>query len=108
MHVAVPILKKESMMIIGHPRRTNEVEIHETLRLNGSEIQRVNKTKSLGVIVDEGRNWEEQLKNMKRKIRVGLTSVKMLQNILSQSQLSNVYRALVKSHMRYAGIIWDS
>ena len=28
-------------MIIGHPRRNNKVEIHETLRLNGSDIKRV-------------------------------------------------------------------
>ena len=40
--------------------------------------------KSLGVIVDEGLNWEEQFKIF-----------------LPQSQLSNVYRDLVESHMRY-------
>ena len=39
----------------------------ETLRLNGSDIKRVKKTKSLGVIVDEGLNWEEQFKTVKGK-----------------------------------------
>ena len=92
--------------MIGHPRRTNKVEIHETLRLNGSDIMRVKKTKSLGVVVDEGLNWGEQFRTVKGKVHGGLTSLKKLKNILPQSQLSNVYRALVKSHMRYADVIW--
>ena len=100
--------QKTEYMIIGHPRRTNKVEIHETLRLNGADIKRVKKTKSLGVIVDEGLNWEEQFKTIKRKVSGGLTSLKKLKNILPQSQLSNVYRALVESHMRYADVIWGS
>ena len=93
-------------MIIGHPRRTNKVEVHETLRLNGSDIRPVKKTKSLGVIVEEGLNWEEQFKTVKGKVHGRLTSLKKLKNILPQSQLSNVYRALVESHMRYADVIW--
>ena len=32
--------------------------------------------------------------------------MKTLKNILPQSQLSYVYRALVESHMRYADVIW--
>ena len=95
-------------MIIGHPRRINKVEVNETLRLNDSDIKRVKKTKSLGVIVDEGLNWEEQFKTVRGKVRGGLTSLKKLKNILPQSQLSNVYRALIESHMRYADVIWGS
>ena len=68
--------KKTEYMIIGHPRRINKVEVNETLRLNDSEIKRVKKTKSLGVIVDEGLNWEEQFKTVRGKVRGGLTSLK--------------------------------
>ena len=39
--------QKTEYMIIGHPRRTNKVEIHETLRLNGSDIKRVKKPNHL-------------------------------------------------------------
>ena len=98
--------QKTEYMIIGHPRRSNAVEIHETLGLNDSDIKRVKKAKSLGVIVDEGLNWEGQLKTVKGKVNGGLTSLKTLQNILPQSQLSNVCHALVESHIRYADVIW--
>ena len=89
-------------MIIGHPRRTNKVEIHQTLRLDGSDIKRVKTTKSRGVIVDEGLNWEEQFKTVKG----GLTSLKKLKNIPLQFQLNNVYRAFVESHLLCADVIW--
>ena len=44
---------KTEYMIIGHPRRTNKVEISQLLHLNDSEIKRVTKTKSLGAMVVE-------------------------------------------------------
>ena len=59
-------------------------------------------------MVDERLNWEEQFKTVKGKVHGYLTTLKKLKNILPQSQLSNVYRALVESHMRYADVIWSS
>ena len=50
--------KKTEYMIIGHPRKINKIEVHEPLRLNDSDIKRVTNIKSLGIIVDEGLNWE--------------------------------------------------
>ena len=100
--------KKTEYMIIGHPRRTNKVEISEPLNLNDSEIKRVAKTKSLGVMVDEGLNWDDQFRKVKGKISGGLKSMKKLKNLISQSQLDHVYRALVESHLRYANVIWGS
>ena len=43
-----------------------------------------------------------------RKSTWDLASLKTLKNIVSQSQLSNVYRALVESHIRYADVIWGN
>ena len=50
-------------MFIGHPNRTNKIPEQEKLKLNGSEIKRVKKTKSLGVIIDQGLHWEDQYKS---------------------------------------------
>ena len=63
-------------MFIGHPNRTNKITEQEILKLNGSEIKRVKKTKSLGVIIDQGLNWEDQFKATKAKVRGGLASLK--------------------------------
>ena len=100
--------EKTEYMVIGHPRRINKVEISEPLNLNDSEIKRVAKTRSLGVIVDEGLNWDDQFNKVKGKVSGGLKALKKLQNLLSQSELDQVYRALVESHLRYANVIWGS
>ena len=47
-------------MVIGHQRRINEIDDLPPLELNDSEIKRVEKTKSLGVIIDEGLKWKDQ------------------------------------------------
>lgn len=59
--------KKTEYMVIRHPSKTNKEEIHDSLRLNGSDIKRVKKPKSLGVIVDDGLNCEERFKTVKGK-----------------------------------------
>ena len=96
-------------MIIGHPRRIIEVEVSEVLNLNNSEIKRVAKTKSLGVVervvVDEALNCENQISKVKEKISRGLRSLRKLKNLIPQSQLDHVYHALVKSQLRSANVI---
>ena len=93
-------------MIIGHPRNISKIEVHEPLRLNN--IKRVTNTKLLRIIVDKGLNWEQKYKTVHNKRRGGLQSLRKLKSILSQSSLSNVYRALIERHIRYADLIWGS
>ena len=90
--------QKTEYMIIGHPRRTNKILSHEPQMLNGAEIKHVKETKSLGIILDEGLNWNEQYKKVKGKVSGGLWSLKMLMKIVPQSQLVNTYHALVEGH----------
>ena len=100
--------KKTEDMIIGHPRNINKFEVHQPLRLNDSDIQQVTNTKSLRVIVDEGLNWGRQYKTVHNRGRGGLQSLRRLKSILPQCSLSNVYRALLESHMWYTDVIWGS
>ena len=95
-------------MVIGHPRRTNKILSHEPLMLNGAEIKHVKETKSLGIIVDGGLNWNEQWRKVKGKVSGGLRSLKKLMKIVPQSQLVNIYHALVESHLRHANVVWGS
>ena len=52
-------------MIVGHPQRTNKIEISEPLKLIESEIMLVAKPKSLGILVDEGLKKINNLANCK-------------------------------------------
>ena len=83
-----PDPQKTKFMIIGHPLSTRKQELPETLKLNGSELKRMEKTKYLEIISDENLNWDEQFKRVRSKINTGLMILKRLENILPQSQLN--------------------
>ena len=95
-------------MVMGHPLKTENLDLPEVLKLNNCDVKRVDKAKSLGVIIDEKLNWEEQFRRTKGKISGGFAALKRLKNVIPQSQLCNVYYALIESHLRYADVIWGS
>ena len=60
-----PNQAKTEYMIIGHSRKLNKLNISNPLTINGTDIKRVTKTKSLGVAVHESLSWHEQYKIVK-------------------------------------------
>ena len=76
--------------------------------LNNTKIKQVHKTKHLGLTVDDSLNWNEQYKSVKGKVVGGLAALRKLKNILPQSKLPDVYRALVKCHLKYANVVWGT
>ena len=67
---------KTEYMAIGHPRRIKQLEISDAMLLKGTEIKRVPKSKSLGIIVDESLTWDEQFKAVRSKVCDGLSALK--------------------------------
>ena len=86
---------KSEFMIIGHRRKLNRVgnELSNLVLIN-AVIKRVQKIKHLGINIDESLNWEKQCKTVKNKLRGGISSLRMLQDILPQRKLEQVYKAL--------------
>ena len=101
-------LKKPNTSLLAIHGGQKKIETSKPLNLNDSEIKRVAKTKSLGVMFDEGLNWDDQFSKVKGKISGGLKLLKKMKNLISQSQLDHVYRVLIESHLRYANVIWGS
>ena len=61
-----------------------------------------------GVSVDENHSWAAWHKKLKIKLKRGLSSIRKLKNILPQTRLDQVYRALLESHVRYCNEIWGA
>ena len=89
--------QKTEFMIMGHPLKTKNLDLPEVLKLNYCDVKRMEKAKSLGVIIDEKLNFEEQFRRTKRKISGGLAALKRVKNAIPQSQLCNVYYALTET-----------
>ena len=95
-------------MVIGHQRRITESGDLPLLELNDSEIKRVRKSKSLGIIINEGLKWKDQYRSLTGELVGGLSSLKKLKDVLPQSKLCDVYHALFESHLRYGNVLWGS
>ena len=100
--------EKTEFMVIDHPRRQSKLPELQPFYLDNIRIKQVHKTKYLGLTVDDKLSWNEQYKSVKGKVAGGLVSLRKLKNILPQSQLLNVYQALVESHLRYANVVWGT
>ena len=92
-------------MIIGHPLKTKDHDQQEVLQLNNCDVERVDKAKSLGVIIDEKLNWEEWFRHTKGNMRGGLEGLNRLQNVIPQSELCSINYALIESHLCYTNVI---
>ena len=98
--------EKTEFTVTDHPRRQGKLPELQPFYLDNTRINQVHKTKHLGLTVDDKLSWNEQYKSVKGKVAGGLASLRKLKNILPQSQLLNVYQALVESHLRYAHVFW--
>ena len=93
-------------MVVGHKRQTNRIHGPLEVKINGGQAKRVKKVKYLGVTVDENLTWNEQCKNLNGKIKNALSSLQKLKNILPQTKLDRVYKALLETHLRYSDELW--
>ena len=80
------------------------IELRE-IEVNLKKIGRISKTKYLGLNVDETLSWKDHYKKVKAMVKSGLSAIRKLKDILPQSKLAAVYRAVIESHLRYGKII---
>ena len=70
--------------------------------------KRVNKSKTLGVIVDEHLSWNDQIQSIVSKSSKGIGMIRRIKKFVPQSTLLKVYNAIVLSHFDYCSLVWDN
>lgn len=100
------------------PNSTGTPENHFKLRLhshcsnqlicNCPEIEKVNNTKYLGVIIDENLKWQQHISFLCKKLKYISYKFYKLNKILNINNLKTVYHALVQSVLQYGLVIWGA
>ena len=93
-------------MSLGNSKQLGKISEIGDLKVGEDEIKRVKETKCLGLTIDETLSWNQQYEIVKGKLKGGLDSIRKLRQLLPQSQLFQVYRALVVCHLRYGNLLW--
>ena len=79
-----------------------------SININNTEINRVYKTKFLGVIIDSELNWRHHITHIKNKISKTTGILLRARKALSTKHLITLYKSLILPHLTYCITIWGS
>jgi hypothetical protein len=69
-------------------------------------INRVKKTKFLGVIINDTLSWEDHVKLVKRKVNKNISVICRLCKCMPRSVLLQLYYNLINPYFEYCNIVW--
>ena len=67
---------KTEFMLIGSRQKLNSLSVIPDLEINGTQLNRVNFTKSLYVLIGENLTWSNHINAISKKISSGIGSMK--------------------------------
>ena len=98
--------EKTQMLLLSRRRRLQELE-QVDVRMGGTKVARSKKVKYLGVWIDDGLTWQDQVEAVRRKCFAGLAKLKRLRNVLPSSTKKRIFCALVQPHLDYCSVVWQ-
>ena len=100
-------INKTKLMLIGTHQRLAPVSDF-TVQCNGSVLERVEKYKYLGVVLDQNLSWKEHVEYIGKKISSRLGMLRKARKILPRNACMTLYNAIVLPLFDYCCNIWDS
>ena len=91
-------MTKTEFMLIGSRQKLNSLSVLPDLEINGTQFNRVDFTKSLGVLIDENLTWSNHINAISKKNSSGIGSIKRISRC----------HGLVQSHFDYCSVVWGN
>ena len=83
-------MTKTELMLIGSRQKLNGLSALP-LEINGTQLDKVNFTKSLGVLIDENLTWSNHINTITKKVSSGIGSSKRISHCVPPATLHNIY-----------------
>ena len=96
---------KSEYMLIGSRQRLAGIDIEPIINIGGKNLRRVSKTKSLGILIDENLNWNDQIDNISKKASKGIGILRRAKKYISQQSLLTIYQSLVQPYFDYCSLV---
>ena len=107
--LSLNVVKTQSMVVGSRPnlkKIDDQAIVTPRFCIGGSQIEIVDQTKYLGVILDKYLSWDQQIRSIRTKVSRALGMLKYSKKFLPTDLLSKMYRSLVEPHFRYCCSIW--
>ena len=95
-------------MTIGSRQRIGVTHDNMTIKLDGSEINKVETVKSLGVHIDKHHSWSVHIEKITKKIASAIGALKRVRSFITTKTAVQVYQALIQPHFDYCCSVWDT
>ena len=80
-------MTKTEFMLIGSRQKSNGLAVLPALEINSTQLNGVNFTKSLGVLIDENLTWSNHINAISTKIFSGIGSIKRISHCVPPATL---------------------
>ena len=94
-------------MIIGSKHNLAKIEKDPIILIRENKVQRVRKTKSLGVIIDEKLDWKEHVEAISKKASKGIGALRLCKSFVPLNILQILYNALILPYFDYCCLVWN-
>ena len=84
------------------------VELSFDLHIEGNKLNCVDKSKFLGVIIDNKLSWKDHVSYIAMKVSKGIGIVTKARHFLSHKSLLSLYYSFVYPHISYCNHIWGN
>ena len=98
---------RKSNCVIFRPARKKPPR-NIKLEINGDQIEELDSTKYLGVILDQKLNWKKHISHVSTKLSKYTGLLYKLRHFVPKSTLSSLYNAFIMPHINYGLINWSS
>ena len=106
--LSLNVAKPNSMLISTKQKhkilKNRDEDLQLTIR--NKELEVIQKTKYLGVTIDNSLNWKEHIKTVSTKVSKAIGFLRHSKTFLPQETLKTLYKGIVEPHFRYCCSIW--
>ena len=108
--LSLNVLKTQALIVGSQPKIkkiTDKTVDHPQFFIGDSQVENIDQSKYLGVIIDRSLNWEEHISNLRTKVSCAIGFLKYYRKFLPQNMLSKMYRGIVEPHFRFCCSVWE-
>ena len=97
---------KTEYMIIGTEQSIIELGSIPKTKVGNTYLKKVNKTKSLGFIIDANLKWDDHIQYICSKVRRIIGLIEHIKHHISKRSSILLYKSLVEPYFRYGNTVW--
>ena len=106
--LSLNVMKTHSMLISIKPKQKTLENQGESLKLKiqNKELEVVQKSKYLGVQIDNTLDWKDHIKTVSSRVSRGIGFLKHAKSFLPEETLRTMYTGIVEPYFRYCCSVW--